>query len=280
MTNHIRGNARGRVLVQPPHAVPLAESAGPSACAPADGETLDALLDGRIKLYQSRSGYRVSLDAVLLAHFVRIKRGARIVDLGTGNGAIVALLAYRHPSTYLTGVEIQAAMAARARRNMILNDLERRVSIICGDVRALAASLEAASYDVATCNPPYRAARSGRVSPDPERRIARHEFEGALAHFLGAGSYLLKQHGRMALVYPAFRCVDLLATMRSARIEPKRLRMVHSGNGSAASLVLVEGVKGGKSELSVEAPLVVYDQTGQYTAEIAAMLSAAALESV
>ena len=80
----------------------------------------------------------------------------------------------------------------------------------------------------------------------------------------------------MALVYPAFRCVDLLTAMRAAGIEPKRLRMVHSFHGSAASLVLVDGVKGGRSEIAVAAPLIVYDDQRRYMAEIAAMLSGGA----
>ena len=75
---------------------------------------------------QSRDGYRVSLDAALLAHFVRVKPDAKIVELGAGNGAIILMLAYRHPSARLTGVEIQAALLARARRNVVLNGLQER----------------------------------------------------------------------------------------------------------------------------------------------------------
>ena len=242
----------------------------------ADDETVDALFDGRIKLYQSRGGYRVSLDAVLLAHFVKIKPHSKIVELGAGNGAILLMLAYRHPSARLTGVEIQAAMLARARRTVVLNGLQERVNMLGGDVRAIATLAEPGSYDMAICNPPYRSALSGRVSPNPEKRIARHESEGTLGHFLRAGSYLLATRGRMALVYPAFRCVDLLTSMRAAGIEPKRLRTVHSFCGSVASLVLVDGDNGGKRQIAVEAPLIVYDDQRRYTAEITAILSGTA----
>jgi tRNA1Val (adenine37-N6)-methyltransferase len=275
MGNQIRDVTGGTAPARP---VPAAIHAGSNAGVPppADDETIDALLDGRIKLYQSRGGYRVSLDAVLLAHFVKVKPAARIVDLGAGNGAIVTLLAYRYPSARLTGIEIQPAMIARARRTILLNRLEERTRILGGDVRAIAGLAESGSYDLVTCNPPYRSALSGRVSPNQEKRIARHEFEGALGHFLRAGSYLLTKRGRMALVYPAFRCVDLLTAMRAAGIEPKRLRMVHPFSGSAASLVLADGVKGGKVEIAVEPPLIVYDEPHQYTAEVAAMLGAGA----
>lgn len=238
----------------------------------APDETLDSLFDGGVELYQSRAGYRFSLDAVLLAHFVKVKERVRVVDLGAGNGALTLMLAFLHHTASVVGVEIQPAMLARARRSVALNALEDRVSMRSGDVRAPAALGDAASFDVAVCNPPYRAPLSGRVSPNPEKRMARHEVQGELGHFLKAGRFLLRRKGRLALIYPAFRCVDVLAAMRAVDIEPKRLRMVHSSWGVEASLLLVEGVKEGKSEITVEAPLFVYDQEQCYRAEVAAML--------
>jgi tRNA1Val (adenine37-N6)-methyltransferase len=110
------------------------------------------------------------------------------------------------------------------------------------------------------------------VSPDEERKIARHEIHGTLDDFLRAGAYLLPAKGRMALIYPAARSVDLLDSMRKAAIEPKRLRMVHSCAGAEASLVLVEGVKAGRSGIEVMAPLVVFEAGKRYSAEVARML--------
>jgi tRNA1Val (adenine37-N6)-methyltransferase len=239
----------------------------------ADDETVDTLFDGRIKLLQSRGGYRVSLDAVLLAHFVKVAPDASIVDLGAGNGAIQVMLADRYPAARLTGVEIQPAMVARARRNSVLNGLQNRVQVISGDVRAIAELLPNGVSDAVVCNPPYRPTLSGRVSPNPEKRISRHECAGTLEDFLRAGHYLLRQRGRMALIFPAYRSIDLLAAMRAIGIEPKRLRMVHSVARAAAELVLTEGVKGGRSDLVVEAPLCVYDGERRYSAEVATMLA-------
>lgn len=241
--------------------------------APAGDETMDTLFNGRIKLFQSRRGYRFTLDAVLLAHFIHAKPRDRIVDLGAGNGAISLMLAYLNPSAPITGVEIQPAMIQRARRNVFLNGLEKRIKIIARDVRAIAGLAQPESFDVAVCNPPYRAPLSGRVSPNAEKRIARHEFAGALEHFVGAGGYLLAQKGRMALVYPAFRSVDLLTVMRAAGVEPKRIRMVHSSSASEASLVLAEGVKGGNGGITVEPPLIVYDEQRRYAGKVAEMLA-------
>jgi len=236
-------------------------------------ETLDALFNGQIALYQGRAGYRFSLDALLLAHFATIKQREKIVDLGTGNAVVALVIAYLHPSVTLTGVELQPKMAERARRNVELNGLQRRIHILSGDVRAGKHLAAEASFDVAVCNPPYRKPASGRISPNDERQIARHETQGDLGDFLRAGAFLLRVKGRMAIVYSAVRCIDLLAAMRQARIEPKRMRMVHSFPGVEASLVLVEGVKGGRSGVEVLAPLTIYRRGKEYTEEVAAMIA-------
>ncbi len=236
-------------------------------------ETYDTLLGGRLTLIQKKAGYRFSLDALLLADFVRIQRGERIVDLGTGNGVIPLLLAFIHPSVQVVGVELQEGMVERALRGVALNRMEERVSIVRGDVCSVHEIFSPQSFEVVVSNPPYREAKSGRINPDPERRIARHEIKGRLGDFIGAASYLLPEGGRMALIYSAARMIDLLETMRRQGIEPKRLRLVHSFEDAGATLVLAEGLKGGGSELKVMPPLVVYTGRGKYTSEIRAILS-------
>jgi tRNA1Val (adenine37-N6)-methyltransferase len=240
-------------------------------------ETLDTLFDGRLKFLQRRTGYRVSLDALLLAHFVALKRNERVVDLGTGNGVIALVLANLHPHVAVTGIEFQPAMAERAERNVRLNQLAGRIVIRRGDVRAIAAVASSASFDVAVCNPPFRKPASGRISPDDEKRLARHELEGGLEDFLAAGMFLLRPKGRMALIYPAARLVDLICAMRRGGIEPKRLRTVHSFAGDEALLVLLEGVKGGRPGAAVDKPLTIYRGVKQYTDEVSAMIAGARL---
>jgi tRNA1Val (adenine37-N6)-methyltransferase len=236
-------------------------------------ETLDTLCKGRLSILQRKDGYRFSLDAPLLAHFVAPRSGERIADLGTGNGVIGLVLATLHKRVRVVGIEVQAAMAERADRNAALNRLQDRATVIHGDVRLIRDLCPLASFDVVVCNPPYRVLKSGRLNPDDERRIARHEVKGSLRDFLRAASYLLRQKGRSAWVFPATRAIDLLLAMRQEGIEPKRLRLVHSFEGGPATLVLAEGVRGGKCELEVMAPLVIYGADRRYTPEARAMLA-------
>lgn len=238
-----------------------------------EGETLDVLFEGKLKLFQAHSGYRFSLDALLLAHFMTCRRGAMVADLGTGNGVIALTLAYLHSSLSIVGVEIQLSMVDRASRNVRMNGFQERVTISQADVRNIQETFGPESFAAVVCNPPYRRTTSGRISPNVERKIARHEIAAGLADFLRAGAYLLPIKGRIAMIYPAVRVVDLIQSMRNVNLEPKRLRMVHSFADAKASLVLVEAVKGGRSGNEALSPLIVYRKGKQYTTEVEAMLA-------
>jgi tRNA1Val (adenine37-N6)-methyltransferase len=259
----------------------MPESSGPryddaaATVLPTGDRTLDVLFNGQLRILQSRKGYRFSLDAVLLATFASPRGAEKVVDLGAGSGVVSLILAKLHPNLAVTGLEIQEPMVTCAQKSARLNQLESRVTILQCDVRRIAKILPPGRADLIVCNPPYRKPASGRVSPDPEKRIARHEIAGGLDDFTRAGAYLLRVNGRMAVVYPAIRVVDLLGSMRLAGIEPKRLCMVHSFAGAEASLVLVEGVKGGRSGVKVLAPLVIYEKGKQYSAEVASILAGA-----
>lgn len=233
------------------------------------------MFDGRLTVLQSRSGYRFSIDTLLLADFVSVKRADRIVDLGCGNAVLSLALARLHPSVAITGIELQASMVERARRNVGLNGLDEKIRVVHGDVRGRRRMPSAASFTVAVCNPPYRKPGSGRVSAEGERRIARHELNGDLGDFVGAASYFLRIKGRAALVYLAPRAADLIIAMRQAGLEPKRLRMVHSFHDAEASMVLLEGVKGGRPGLAVLPPLTIYRGGKKYSEELAAIIAGA-----
>jgi len=236
-------------------------------------DTLDTLFHGKLAIFQGAKGYRVALDSILLARFAKAGGAKRILDLGCGNGAIALMLAALHPAARIVGIEIQAQMVERARRSVSLNRFDQRVEVRQGDIAVIETHFEPESFDLVVTNPPYRAPRSGRVNPDVEKQIARHEVRGKLMDFLRAAAYVLRKDGIFAGVFPAPRSVDLLAGMREQGIEPKRLRWVHSLVNDPASLVLVEGVKAGGVELRVMPPLIIYTRERKYTSELIAILN-------
>lgn len=243
---------------------------GPSGnkqCWLQEGETLDDLRFGGLRIIQRKDGYRFSLDPVLLCAFARVAAGETVVDLGSGSGVIPLLLARQYEAARIVGVERQSAMIDRSRRSVQLNGLEGRITILGGDLRQVRSLLGAESAQVVLANPPFRKMDSGRLSPKFERAQARHEVAGGLADFIAAAAYLLGTGGRCYLVYLAERLAELLDLLRQAGLEPKRLRCIHSRAGEAARMVLVESRRGGGVGLTIEAPLYVYDGE-HYSAEV------------
>jgi len=233
-----------------------------------EGETIDRILAGRLRIVQKERGYRFSIDALLLAHFVTLQAGDELIELGTGSG-IVALILAQHPGlTRVLGIEIQKQLVEIARTNVFLNGLTDRVEIRQADVRFPESLCPPQAFSVAAFNPPYRRMRSGRLNPDAEKAAARHEVFGTVENFIGAAAYALRPGGRMFAIYPATRMVELIARMRSSRIEPRRLRLVHSRTGAPAVFVLAEGAKGGGEGLNILPPLFIYESEREYTAEM------------
>jgi tRNA1Val (adenine37-N6)-methyltransferase len=216
-------------------------------------ESIDEFMDGRLKVIQSKKGYRFSIDAILLSRFVSIRDGDRVVDLGTGCGIIPLLLLLTRPIRRVLGVEIQPDLACQAFRNALLNGFASRMDVIIGDIRTI--PIAPLSGDVVICNPPYRQKMSGRINPDPQRAIARHEIMMSLEDILRASKGILKVGGRLAVIYPSVRLVDMMARMESHGLEPKRMRLVYPDGGSEAKLVLLEATSGGRRGLKVLPPL-------------------------
>jgi len=227
--------------------------------------TGDGFFNGRIKITQDRSGYRFSLDAVLVAHFAVPGEGDRILDLGSGCGIIPLILAFRYPGVRIFGVEIQEPLAQIAGGNVLENGMTGRIEILPMDMRILDTRVTGGPVDFVVTNPPYRKARSGRVNSHHQRAVARHEISVTLEGVVDAGWRMLKPRGRFVAVVPAERMTDLLSQMRARGLEPKRLQMVHSRIDSEAKLVLVEGIKGGRRGVCVESPLLLYGSDGRYT---------------
>jgi len=232
--------------------------------------TLNSIRD--IRLYQPRKGYRFSVDSLLLYDFVRLKNVRRIGDLGAGSGIVGILLAKRYPDAEITLFEIQESLAALAKKNIVLNNLEDRVKIIQIDIREIK-SLHSSfvtphCFDLLVSNPPFRRLRSGLISEEEEKAIARHEIKLRLHELIDTASYLLKAKGRFCMVYHPCRLLELMDILEKMGLEPKRLRFVHSHILSEAKMILLEAAKGGKGGVKVDKPLFIYNEDGSYANEV------------
>jgi len=229
-----------------------------SSPIPSSDETLDTFFNGSLRIFQKKKGYRFSVDAVLLSQFIDVRKDERVIDLGTGCGIIPLLLSQTTEAHSFVGVEIQRGLAECARKNVTLNRLDHRISILHQDFRELKGTLRSGSFDVVVSNPPYRQYRTGRVNPTLEKAIARHEITATLEDLIGMASYLLPIKGRCYLIFSAWRTVDLLTLLRSKGLEPKRLQFVHPHLEESAKLILIESVKASGVELKIMEPLILH----------------------
>ena len=217
-------------------------------------ERIDLLMEGRLKLLQSKDGYRFSVDALLLSEFVTVRPGDVAVDLGTGCGVILLILLIKKSIRHGFGVEIQEELATQAARNALLNGFDHKMDVIQGDIRHLPMVRESA--DVVVCNPPYRQVKSGRINPDPRRAIARHEILASIDDILRAARGILRKRGRLAVIYPSVRLADILVRMRRFNLEPKKVQINHPSVESSAKLALIEAWVGGRPGLEICPPVI------------------------
>lgn len=246
---------------------------------PQPDETYDSIKD--IKLFQAKTGYRFSVDALLLEDFIlqnwwkvssKIYKG---IELGAGSGIISILLAKRNKNTKIIAVEIQKSLSERAKRNVGLNNLTDRIEVLNEDIKHMRKIFPPNKFDFAFSNPPFRKPKTGLLSIDEERAVARHEIKITLPDIINTASYLIKNGSRFYLIYHPFRLAELIRLLHKARLEPKRIRFVHSRRvesptriGEEAKMVLIEAIKGSGVWLKIAPPLYIYEKGNEYTTEM------------
>lgn len=231
-------------------------------------ERIDELQRNGYRIIQNEKKFCFGMDAVLLSGFARAGKGERVLDLGTGTGIIPILMEAKTEGESFTGLEIQEEMAEMAARSVKLNGLEEKVSIIQGDLKEASKRFGKASFDVVTCNPPYMNQNHGLKNPDEPKAIARHELLCSFEDVAREAAALLKSGGRLYLVHRPHRLTEIFETLRAYKLEPKRMKFVHPFADAEANMVLIEAFRGGRPQMRVEAPVIVYEKPGVYTNEI------------
>ena len=231
-------------------------------------ERIDDLQRNGLKIIQKKDSFCFGMDAVLLADFVRLRPNEQVADLGTGTGVLPLLLSQNEPSATFAAFEWQPDMADLAQRNVLLNQLSNRIHIIPADYRKATDYVAQESMDTVVCNPPY--GKHGTVLPStkPTEHLARHETDCSLAETIQSCATLVRNRGRVFVVFPAARALELWDVMRAVRLEPKRVRMVQTLPDRAPYLVLTEAIKNARPSLHWMPTLLVRDGQHRETDEI------------
>lgn len=233
-----------------------------------EDERLDDLQCKGYQLIQKPEGFCFGVDAVLLSDFVKIKPGQNVLDLCTGSGVIPILLAAKTSAGHLTGLELQEDYADMATRSVRYNHLEDKIDILCGDVKEGKKLFQPASFQVVTVNPPYMTDNHGLKNVYEPKTIARHEVALSLEDVISLASYVLPESGNFFMIHKPFRLAEIFCRMREYHIEPKRMRLIHPYVDKEPTMVMIQGTKGGRQRITVEAPLIVYSEPQVYSEEI------------
>lgn len=234
-----------------------------------DGETLDDLKYKNLFIFQKKSGFRFGMDSVLLSDFAQIKPKDIVVDLGCGSGILMLLLWAREKGSRFIGIDIQSEIAEMAQRSIKYNHLESQMKVLCKDLNDVQdKDIPSESIDCVICNPPYGESGRWEQSPFPAVAAAKMQKENLIENIFRLTKRILKGKGRIYLIYPAAQMFNLMETMRSYSIEPKRFRLVYSNTFKPADLVLIEGIKNAKPLLHPMPPLIIRTESGSLTNEL------------
>ena len=231
-----------------------------------ENERIDDLQFKGLRIIQNSKGFCFGIDAVLLANFTRVKKNAKLVDLGTGTGIIPILLAGKSSASKIIGIEIQDEVAEMASRSVKLNQLEDRVEILNMDMKDAVGVLGKGQMDLVVSNPPYMHS-NGLINENDKKAISRHGLKCDIEDVIRVASDLVKPNGKFFMVNRPNRLVDMLAIARNYKLEAKQIRFVHSRVASAPKMVLIEYVKSAKPEIRVLSPLYVYNEDGSLKKE-------------
>lgn len=234
-----------------------------------DDERVDDLEINDLKIIQKKDGFCFGIDSVLLSDFAKnIKKGSKVVDIGTGTGILPILLCAKTKLSKIIGVEIQEEMAELANRNIMLNNLNEKFEVINANVKDTENILNNNDFDVVITNPPYMKANTGKININEKKLISRHEITATLEDFIIQAKRLLKDKGVFYIVHRPNRLVELFYLLRKYKLEPKILQFIYPRNNEDANLVLIKAVKNGGDFLKINKPIYVYDENGNYTKDI------------
>ena len=232
------------------------------------GERVDDLERNGYKIIQNKEKFCFGMDAVLLSGFAKVYREDQVLDLGTGTGIIPILLEAKTEGKYFKALEIQKESADMAKRSVQLNHLEEKIEIICGDIKEACVLFGKSVFDVVTSNPPYINDQHGLKNPDIPKAVARHEVLCSLEDVVSQAAMVLKPNGRFYMVHRPHRLIEIINVLTKYKLEPKRMKFVHPYIDREANMVLIEAVRGGKSMVKLEPPIVVFKEKDIYSDEI------------
>ncbi len=211
-----------------------------------DGEVLEEFF-GDKKIIQNTGLYRFTSDSILLSRFARAKYGDNVADFCSGSGVVGFHFMCLNPHIKgLTLFEMQPSLADMSRRTAEMNGFKCEIN--CCKIQEIGAEYNGA-FSLILCNPPYE--RAGFENADYQKAVCRKEIELTFCELVEVAAKKLKFGGRFAFLNRADRTAEIIYTLKSHSLEPKRMQFVCGADGAKPYLVMIEAVKGGKEGVEI-----------------------------
>ena len=227
-----------------------------------NSERIEDLQCKGLKIIQNKGLYTFTSASVILANFLKIKKGELALEIGAGSGVISLLACAKTSVKEITAFELQSEMAELAKRNIELNNLKGKINIVNAPIQEYKKYYKAELFDVVFSNPPYMVSSESK-SPNEVRHASRHDTFLKIDELCASAATALKFGGRFYCVYDSARSAELIYELIKNNLQPKTLFFTQNGKGKSV-LVVVEAVKGGKSGVNVLPNLVTNDKDGNY----------------
>ena len=223
-------------------------------------------------IYQNTDWFMFSLESVLLANFVNIKKNDQIiVDFATGNAPVAMLLSFR-TNAIIYGIELQEEIYKLGEKSIKENKMDNQIILYNMNIKDVDNKFNDESVDIVVCNPPFFKTESVKHLNDIDiKTVARHEVKFDLDMLFKSVKYILKNKGVFAMVHRPERLVEIIVKMKKYNLEPKRIQFCYPKKGKNANIILIEGIKNGNSGIKVLNPIIVHDENGDYNSEIKKM---------
>lgn len=213
---------------------------------------LNDLFDYDLKIYQDQDTFKFSLDSLLLAEYVDIKKSdGKLLDLCSGNAPIPLILASRHDIS-ITAIELQPDIYDLGVKSIAYNNLQNKIKMLNINAKDTNNYFPGNNFDIITCNPPFfKKISTSLINEDIKKAIARHELTITLADIINISSKLLKDNGKLYLVHRPDRLEEILTLANSKNLHVKNIEFIYNGKSEYAIMVIFKFVKNSRQSVKV-----------------------------
>jgi tRNA1(Val) A37 N6-methylase TrmN6 len=230
----------------------------------------------QLSILQPEKGYRAGIDAVFLGASIPAQNGETVFEAGIGVGVASLCLLARCPDIHVTGLEVNARYAMMCEENAKRNRFAQSIRVVHADVKdttrqELAHMPKHGTFNHAFANPPYHEEAKSTASPSVLKAVAHTFGEDDLELWIKIMYSMVGLRGTVTMINRADSLGKILGAMEG-KLGDIRVAPLYAREGTAASRVIVQGVRGSKAPMQLLPGLVLHGEGNSFTPDAEAVL--------